>query len=250
MKKSNSSSLGLGPNEVGSENNLLNPSASSAYDLHLRMSAAATSVHHSHLHGHAHNPFLDPLGMHHQVQQHQQAYQGHHPHLGGGPGLGNNGGPSGSGNHPGSGGGGASGGGSADPGGLHQLTSAGPAGPANASSGSVLTGGSMDGKLSRPISPAMIQCGITDEELVTLSVRDLNRQLKMRGLNRDEITTMKQRRRTLKNRGYAASCRIKRLEQKGDLEHEKGKEYENLDQVQTFNAWARKSKVCTANSTP
>ena len=38
-----------------------------------------------------------------------------------------------------------------------------------------------------------VQCGITDEELVTLSVRDLNRQLKMRGLNRDEIVQMKQR---------------------------------------------------------
>ena len=38
-----------------------------------------------------------------------------------------------------------------------------------------------------------LQCGITDEELVTLSVRDLNRQLKMRGLNRDEIVQMKQR---------------------------------------------------------
>ena len=37
------------------------------------------------------------------------------------------------------------------------------------------------------------QCGITDEDLVTLSVRDLNRQLKMRGLNRDEIVQMKQR---------------------------------------------------------
>ena len=38
-----------------------------------------------------------------------------------------------------------------------------------------------------------LQCGITDEDLVTLSVRDLNRQLKMRGLNRDEIVQMKQR---------------------------------------------------------
>ena len=45
----------------------------------------------------------------------------------------------------------------------------------------------------RPISPPLIQRGINDEELVSLSVRDLNRQLKMRGLNRDEIVTMKQR---------------------------------------------------------
>jgi len=88
------------------------------------------------------------------------------------------------------------------------------------------------GKGSRPVSPPMIQCGITDEDLVTLSVRDLNRQLKMRGLNRDEITQMKQRRRTLKNRGYAASCRIKRLEQKDELESEKGKEFEDLDKLQ------------------
>lgn len=62
---------------------------------------------------------------------------------------------------------------------------------------------------------------ISDDLLVALTVRDLNRQLKMSGLSKSEMIKMKQRRRTLKNRGYAASCRNKRLEQKGDLESEK-----------------------------
>jgi hypothetical protein len=45
----------------------------------------------------------------------------------------------------------------------------------------------------RSLSPVRINCGVSDEELVALSVRDLNRHLKIRGLTREEITLMKQR---------------------------------------------------------
>ncbi|GBN41947.1 Transcription factor MafK [Araneus ventricosus] len=62
---------------------------------------------------------------------------------------------------------------------------------------------------------------ISDDELVSLTVRDLNRLLKNSGLSRAEIQRMKQRRRTLKNRGYAASCRNKRLEQKDELHYDR-----------------------------
>ena len=44
---------------------------------------------------------------------------------------------------------------------------------------------------------------VTDDELASLNIKDLNRKLKEKGLNKETIEKLKQRRRTLKNRKYA-----------------------------------------------
>eukprot|EP00092_Neocalanus_flemingeri_P067515 GFUD01082425.1.p1 GENE.GFUD01082425.1~~GFUD01082425.1.p1 ORF type:complete len:349 (-),score=51.97 GFUD01082425.1:294-1340(-) len=65
--------------------------------------------------------------------------------------------------------------------------------------------------------------GISDEDLILMSTRDLNKFLKSKGLSRDMIKVIKQQRRTMKNRGYAASCRVKREDQCRELKAELAK---------------------------
>lgn len=59
---------------------------------------------------------------------------------------------------------------------------------------------------------------LEDWELTRLTVRELNQ--KLAGQDRSIVSALKQKRRTLKNRGYALNCRARRLKNQQQLEEE------------------------------
>ena len=69
------------------------------------------------------------------------------------------------------------------------------------------------------MAPTQTSAGISDDTLLNLGVKDLNKLLKT--MSPEERSKLKKRRRILKNRGYAANCRTKRMSHKEILEMEK-----------------------------
>eukprot|EP00093_Oithona_nana_P013892 13892.XXX_342885_343563_1 [CDS] Oithona nana genome sequencing. len=60
--------------------------------------------------------------------------------------------------------------------------------------------------------------GLSDQELVMQCTKALNKLIKKKGISKERARQIKQERRTLKNRGYAANCRVKREKEEKNLE--------------------------------
>lgn len=96
--------------------------------------------------------------------------------------------------------------------------------------------------------------GLTEEQLVSLSARDLNRLC--RDMPEDVIKQLKKRRRTLKNRGYAYNSRVRRVSQKNGLEVERDdlkKQLANLSErckllEQEAQQWKQRAQALEAGN--
>jgi len=76
---------------------------------------------------------------------------------------------------------------------------------------------------------------VTDEELINIEIKELNKRIKDRGVSKELAIRLKQRRRTLKNRNYATSCREKKDAEIVNLEGKKNQEMDDLRELEQEN---------------
>merc|ERR1711963_497106 len=76
---------------------------------------------------------------------------------------------------------------------------------------------------------------ISDADLIHIDIKELNKMLKERGIAKELSVRLKQRRRTLKNRNYANSCREKKDEEISQLEKLKGEEIDEVAKMEEGN---------------
>lgn len=97
---------------------------------------------------------------------------------------------------------------------------------------------------------------LTEEQLVSLSARDLNTIC--RDLPEDVVKQLKKRRRTLKNRGYAYNSRVRRVSQKNQLEKERDELQKQIAQLQDkvkqlereADTWKRRAQTMERSEVP
>ncbi|XP_023333985.1 transcription factor MafK [Eurytemora carolleeae] len=76
---------------------------------------------------------------------------------------------------------------------------------------------------------------ISDEDLINIEIKELNKKIKDQGVSRELAIRLKQRRRTLKNRNYATSCREKKDAEISTLESERNHELDELRDLEQEN---------------
>lgn len=120
----------------------------------------------------------------------------------------------------------------------------------NKTSGSeyVANTGNNNGSTGRNGNSKNDSCDIDDTQLIQLSVRELNK--KLNGCTKEDVVRFKQKRRTLKNRGYAQNCRTKRMEQKRNLEDKLKDQEQLIKQLQNECAhWKSDLQLCQMKNT-
>ncbi|XP_020897742.1 transcription factor MafK-like [Exaiptasia diaphana] len=78
-------------------------------------------------------------------------------------------------------------------------------------------------KINQELNLSKKKLPISDDDLESMSVRDLNQKIRHLELTKPQIQAIRKRRRSLKNRGYALSCRHRRVTENEELSKENEK---------------------------